>query len=91
MRVGLLSPSIPPFDSPRAARLVAELAEQHGADSLWVPEHVIVAPATARRTRTQRTGACRCRRNGLALPGPVGVVEFRSGGDLEDSVWSLGC
>jgi probable F420-dependent oxidoreductase len=42
MKVGLLSPSMPPFDSPEAARLVATLAERHGADSLWVPEHVVL-------------------------------------------------
>jgi probable F420-dependent oxidoreductase len=42
MKVGLLSPSMPPFDSPEAARLVATLAERHGAHSLWVPEHVVL-------------------------------------------------
>ena len=47
MRVGLLSPSMPPFDSPEAARQVATLAERHGADSLWVPEHVVL-PAESR-------------------------------------------
>ncbi len=45
MKVGLLSPSMPPFDSPEAARLVATLAERHGADSLWVPEHVVLPGA----------------------------------------------
>jgi len=42
MKVGLLSPSMPPFDSPEAARLVATLAERYGAHSLWVPEHVVL-------------------------------------------------
>jgi probable F420-dependent oxidoreductase len=42
MKVGLLSPSMPPFDSPEAARLVATLAERHGAHSLWVPEHIVL-------------------------------------------------
>jgi len=42
MKVGLLSPSMPPFDSPEAARLIATLAERYGAHSLWVPEHVVL-------------------------------------------------
>jgi probable F420-dependent oxidoreductase len=42
VKIGLLSPSMPPFDSPEAARLVATLAERHGAHSLWVPEHVVL-------------------------------------------------
>jgi len=47
MRVGLLSPSMPPYDSPEAARRIATLAERHGVDSLWVPEHVVL-PAESR-------------------------------------------
>ncbi|HEX6355387.1 TIGR03619 family F420-dependent LLM class oxidoreductase [Actinophytocola sp.] len=42
MRIGLLSPNMPPFDTPEASRAIAGLAERHGVDSLWVPEHVVL-------------------------------------------------
>ncbi|GAB2914034.1 TIGR03619 family F420-dependent LLM class oxidoreductase [Streptomyces mayteni] len=47
MRIGLLSPNMPPFDSPAATRLIVDLAERHGVESLWVPEHVVL-PADPR-------------------------------------------
>lgn len=42
MRIGLLSPDMPPHHSPEAARLLPVLAERHGVESLWVPEHVVL-------------------------------------------------
>ncbi|MCP3803617.1 TIGR03619 family F420-dependent LLM class oxidoreductase [Allokutzneria sp. A3M-2-11 16] len=42
MRIGLLSPSMPPFTDPEAAKTLARLADTHGVDSLWVPEHVVL-------------------------------------------------
>ncbi|WP_086819771.1 TIGR03619 family F420-dependent LLM class oxidoreductase [Allokutzneria sp. NRRL B-24872] len=42
MRIGLLSPSMPPFTAPEAAKTLARLADTNGVDSLWVPEHVVL-------------------------------------------------
>ncbi|WP_170290488.1 LLM class F420-dependent oxidoreductase [Kitasatospora atroaurantiaca] len=40
---------MPPFDSPEAVRLLVTLAERHGADSLWVPEHVVLPAESCTR------------------------------------------
>ncbi|MFB9903393.1 TIGR03619 family F420-dependent LLM class oxidoreductase [Allokutzneria oryzae] len=47
MRIGLLSPSMPPFTAPEAAKTLATLADAHGVDSLWVPEHVVLPESYA--------------------------------------------
>lgn len=47
MHLGVILPNFGAGSTPGAIRRVAEAAEEHGFDSIWVTEHVLVGPEAA--------------------------------------------